>query len=238
VRFDLHVHTALSACAENIMSPLQVVRRARAAGLDVLAITDHNASAHVRPALQAAAGLGLTVVPGMEVCSREEVHVLALFADLAPLQDLQRLVDDALPRADNLPEVFGDQVVFDEQDDICDLDRRLRQVGTALDLARLTDEIHGRGGLAVPAHVFRARFSLWSQLGAVEAGPGFDALEIAWPQWRREGWRLGQRCAGFPVLTGSDAHYLDSIGRAANTLPGPGFELARLPARLAQLGGA
>lgn len=234
MRFDLHVHTALSACAENIMSPAQVVRRAAAAGLNLLAITDHNASAHVRPALRAAAGSGLTVVPGMEVCSREEVHLLALFDDPAALADLQALVDAALPSADNLPEVFGYQVLFDDRDEVCDVDRRLRQAGTALSLDRLVEEIHQRNGLAVPAHVFRKRFSLWSQLGAVDAGPGYDLLEIAYPQWVREHYRLGRRLDNVPLVTGSDAHYLEDIGRAANCLDAAA-ELRALPAALRAL---
>lgn len=234
MRFDLHVHTALSACAENIMSPAQVVRRAAAAGLDMLAITDHNASAHVRPALRAAAGSGLTVVPGMEVCSREEVHLLALFDDPAPLADLQALVDAALPSADNLPDVFGYQVLFDDRDEVCDVDRRLRQAGIALGLDRLVAEIHQRGGLAVPAHVFRKRYSLWSQLGAVDAGPGYDLLEIAYPQWVREHYRLGRRLDNVPVVTGSDAHYLEDIGRTGNCLDAAA-ELSALPAALRAL---
>lgn len=237
MRFDLHVHTALSACAEDVMSPGQVVRRAAAAGLTILAVTDHNASAHVRPAMRAAAGSGLTVVPGMEVCSREEVHLLALFADAAALADLQELVDAALPAAENVPAVFGYQVVYDDHDEICDLDRRLRQAGTALSIERLVAEIHQRGGLAVPAHVFRGRFSLLSQLGAVDAGPGFDLLEIGYSQWVRDKYRLGRRYAGVPLITGSDAHFLEDIGRVAkiNVLPAAADDLRALAPALRAL---
>lgn len=234
MRFDLHVHTALSACAENIMSPARIVRRAADAGLTLLAITDHNASAHVEPVLRAAAGSGLTVVPGMEVCSREEVHLLALFEDAAPLKDLQELVDASLPAAENLPEVFGYQVLFDDYDEVCGVDTRLRQAGTSLGLDRLVEEIHRRNGLAVPAHVFRKRYSLWSQLGAVDAGPGYDLLEIAYPQWVREGYRLGRRLAGMPVITGSDAHFLEDVGRADNCLEAPA-DLRALAAALRAL---
>ncbi|MCA1808423.1 MAG: hypothetical protein LC725_03015, partial [Lentisphaerae bacterium] len=93
------------------------------------------------------------------------------------------------------------------------------QVGADLSLERLVREIHDRRGWVVPAHVFRHRFSLWSQLGAVDAGPGFDLLEIAYPQWVRENYRLGCRYAGLPVITGSDAHFLEDIGRVINRLP-------------------
>jgi len=232
MRFDLHVHTALSACAEIIMSPAQVVRRAAAAGLDMIAITDHNASGHVRPALKAAAGLGIRVIPGMEVSSREEVHMLALFPGEAALADLQALVDAALPSDPNVPEIFGRQVIFDEHDEVIDVDPRLRQVGTSLSLERLVLEIHERKGFAVPAHVFRARHSMLSQLGVVDAGPGFDLLEIGYAQWVRENYRLGRRCAGLPAITGSDAHYLECVGRVANDLPGAPCDIAGLVRKL------
>ncbi len=219
MRFDLHVHTALSACAEDRMSPGAVVRRAVASGLTMLAIADHNASRHVRLAMRLGAECGLTVVPGMEVNSREEAHLLALFESADALDDFQKLIDAALPNAENLPAVFGYQVVFDEHDEVCDLDQQLRQIGADLSLDRLVAEIHQRGGWAVPAHVFRARFSLTSQLGMIDAGCGFDLLEIARLQWIREHYRLGRRYAGLPVITGSDAHYLEDVGIVLNELP-------------------
>ena len=214
------------------MSPVQVVRRAAAAGLKMLAITDHNASRHVRPAVNAAAALGIRVIPGMEVNSREEVHMLALFPGEEALADFQALVDDALPGDPNVPEVFGYQVIFDENDEVVDVDQRLRQVGTALSLERLVLEIHGRGGFAVPAHVFRARYSLLSQLGVVDAGPGFDLMEIGCAQWVREGFRLGRRCAGLPAITGSDAHYLEHVGRVSLDLPAAPDGIAALVGEL------
>ena len=232
MRFDLHVHTALSACAENIMSPGQVVRRAAAAGLNMLAITDHNASGHVRMAMNAASGLGMMLIPGIEVSSREEVHLLALFPEEAALADLQELVDASLPFGSNVPVVFGHQVIFDENDEVQDVDMRLRQVGTSLSLDRLVAEIHARHGFAVPAHAFRPRYSLWSQLGIVDAGAGFDLLEIGYAQWVREHYCIGMRHAGLPAITGSDAHFLENVGRVFNTLPGPAKDIATLVSEL------
>jgi hypothetical protein len=196
--------------------------------MDVLAITDHNASSHVGTALRLAPEFHVRIVPGIEVSSREEVHVLALFPGAEALADFQDLVDAALPAEANVPEIFGNQVVFDERDEVVDLDTRLRQVGTRLGLERLVVEIKQRGGVAVPAHVFRPRFSLMSQLGFIDPGGSFDAVEIARPQWIREHFRIGQRVAGFPALSGSDAHFLEDIGRFALDLPAEPGVLAPL----------
>ena len=212
-RFDLHVHTALSACAEDIMSPRQVLLRARETGLTVLAIADHNASAHVEPARRLGRDCGIVVIPGMEVESREEVHILAYFTDLPALAEFQVLVDQALPPEQNAPEVFGNQLIYDEQDEIVGIDERLRQVGTGLGIEDIIRAVRGLGGAVVPAHVHRRRTSLLSQLGFVDPAADFDAVEVARPEWVKSGLRLGARVDGFPAITGSDAHFLEDVGR-------------------------
>lgn len=219
-RFDLHVHSALSACAENVMSPRQILARAQAAGLTMVAVTDHNASGHARVLAELAPEFGVRLVPGMEVTTREEVHVLACFADMAGLLDFQVLVDASLPMEPNVPEVFGHQVLYDAADEIVDLDERLRQVGTRLSLERVVVEIQQRHGVAIPAHLHRYRNSVVSQLGFVDPGAGFDAVEVTAAQWRRQALELGARVDGFPALTGSDAHFLEDIGRVMLELPG------------------
>jgi len=148
IRFDWHVHSALSGCAENTMSPRRILERARAARLDSLAITDHNASAHAALCFRLAAEYGITLVPGVEVSSREEVHV------------------------------------------------------------------------------FRARNSLMSQLGSIDAGAAYDALQLGARSWRQKGLRVGDCVQGFPAFPASDAHFLDDVGRVAAelTAPGPGLQ--------------
>jgi predicted metal-dependent phosphoesterase TrpH len=212
-RFDLHIHSALSACAEMVMSPRQILLRARAAGLTVLTLTDHNASAHVSLARRLGHDSGIMVIPGMEVASREEVHVLVYFTEMTALSEFQDLVDRNLPDESNSPEVFGYQLLYDDHDEIVGCDERLRQVGTGLGLEEIITTVHGLGGAVIPAHIYRKRFSLMSQLGFVDSTAAFAAVEIARPVWVRGGYRLGQRVEGFPALTGSDAHFLEDVGR-------------------------
>jgi predicted metal-dependent phosphoesterase TrpH len=100
-RADLHVHTVLSPCAEVEMIPPLIVQKALEKNIDLIAITDHNASANVGAVIKVAEGTGLTVLPGMEVQSREDVHLLTLFESLEALEPWQALVDEALPDEPN-----------------------------------------------------------------------------------------------------------------------------------------
>ncbi len=180
----------------------------------MLAITDHNASAHIPAALRLADEFNLTVVPGMEVNSREEVHVLALFAQLDSLTSFQALVDQSLPAEKNRPEYFGYQTIYDEYDEVIDLDEQLRQVGTSLTLEALTKEIRQRGGIIIPAHVLRRSYSLKSQLGFISETSDFDALQISAESWQARQFHVGDRLHDCPVMRASDAHFLDDVGKA------------------------
>lgn len=217
--FDFHIHSGLSACAEKTMSPRQIVLQAKKAGLNFIAITDHNASANLKPICNVAEELGgPVIVPGMEVASAEEAHFLALFKSLDALFDFQELVDSRLPDEPNPVEIFGYQIIYDVWDEVIDTDDRLRQVGSLLTMDEIVSEVKSRGGFIVPSHVFKAKFSLMSQLGFITPGAGFDAIEVPARQWVSEKYSIGMRIEGYPTITGSDAHFLDSIGRIYNQI--------------------
>ena len=236
--FDLHVHSALSACAEMVMSPRQIMLRAASAGLTVVTLADHNASAHVEVARRLGDECGVMVIPGMEVASREEVHVLVYFTDMGALAAFQELVDRSLPDERNSPEVFGYQLLYDERDDIVGCDERLRQVGTGLGLDEIVTTVHSYGGAVVPAHIHRRRYSLLSQLGFVDPAADFDAVELARPEWVAGGYRLGQLVDGFPALAGSDSHFLEDIGRFHTEVHGSVRDIHGLLSEVRQLSGA
>ncbi len=212
-RFDLHIHSALSACGEDVLSPRLIVERAAARGLHLISVVDHNASAHVEPTLRLGADSGLTIIPGIEVATREEVHLLAYFPGLSELAEFQKLIDAHLPKLENNSELFGHQLIYDDGGEIVDLDRRLRLVGVDLGIDTLVAAIHEHAGRAVPAHIFRLRNGLLSQLGFIDPESRFDGLEIDWREWRKRGLRPGCREQGFPAISGSDSHFLEDIGR-------------------------
>lgn len=201
---DLHVHTCLSPCAEREMSPRAVVACARDKGLDLIAICDHNSAENVEAAGRAGEKEGLAVVGGMEITSREEVHVLGLFGEIRLLNEMQRVVYDNLP-GENDPDTFGEQLVMDERDNVIGRNHRLLIGATGLTLEEVVRSVHEFEGLAVAAHVDRPSFSLLSQLGFVPEGLGLDGVEVC-------SGRAGEACGELPAIFSSDGHTLDRIG--------------------------
>lgn len=210
---DLHVHTCLSPCAELEMHPAALVRTARERGIDLVAVSDHNASENVPHVMEAAEHTGLAVLPAMEVCSREEVHVLALFENCDDLNRFQKLVYDHLP-GKNDERVFGLQPEVNARGEVEGFNPRLLIGATTLSLDDCVRGIHARGGLAVAAHIDRPSYSVLSQLGFIPPEVAFDALEISSRLDLGEGRERYGRLAPVPLITSSDAHRLRDIGIA------------------------
>ena len=216
VRADLHLHTVLSPCAAPEMTPAAVVRTARARGLGLVAICDHNAAANAGAA-QRAADPPLQVLAGIEITTAEEVHLLGLFPDAAAAMAVAEVVRRTLPPRGDAPAWMGPQRVVDEHDRTVGHDDRMLAAASGLTLAAAVTLVHAHGGLAVAAHVDRPSFSLLSQLGLVPPGLPLDALEVS-PAGRAAGRHVALCAAGLPLVCGSDAHSLDEIGDGATTL--------------------
>ncbi|MBN2270751.1 MAG: PHP domain-containing protein [Sedimentisphaerales bacterium] len=205
VRADLHLHTCLSPCADNQMQATAIVEQARKVGLDMIAICDHNSAENVAAVAKAGQRAGLAVIGGMEVTSSEEVHILALFHTEADLMYMQDMVYENLP-GENSEEAFGTQVIIDEWNNVVGKNSRLLIGATTLTVEQIVDSIHRWAGLAIASHVDRERFSLIGQLGFIPEGLDLDALEVSKPC-------SAGREYDYPVVTSSDAHFLDDIGR-------------------------
>lgn len=202
---DLHVHTCLSPCADREMSPPEVVRRGRDRGLHLIGICDHNSAENAEAVIRAAEDTGLTVIGGMEISSREEVHVLGLFGDVAGLRSAQGVVYENLV-GENDPDAFGEQLVMDECGGVVGRSDRLLIGATGLPLDEVVRTIHRLGGLAIAAHVDRPSFSIVSQLGFIPVGLGLDAVEVC-----ADG-RPAYVGEEFPVVRSSDAHRPHDVG--------------------------
>lgn len=204
---DLHNHSCLSPCGSLEMSPRLLAERAAARGIRIVALTDHNASLNCPAFAAACRSAGLLPVFGMEATVREEVHVLCLFGDLENALDFATDWFALLPRIPNDPVRLGDQVYVDEQEDILGEVDRYLGVAADVGLDQIGPRVASYGGVAIPAHVDRAAFSMTSQLGFVVDGP-WAALECV-----RLPTSVDTR--GFPLITSSDAHYPEHIGRRA-----------------------
>ncbi len=207
---DLHVHTCLSPCAEVRMSPATIVKLAKARGVHILGICDHNSVENTPAVLEASRKYGLHVFPGMEVTSAEEVHILALFDALRPAHEFQEIVYRHLP-GENDEEAFGMQVVANADDEVLGFNQRLLIGATTLRVEDIVENIRSLGGLAVAAHIDRESFSLISQLGFIPDNLALDALEISPNLSYEEAMR--RYTTSLPLIQSSDAHNEKEIGR-------------------------
>jgi PHP family Zn ribbon phosphoesterase len=233
IKADLHVHTCLSPCGELEMVPRAIVKRVKAVGLDMIAVCDHNSGENALAVMRAAESESISVIPGMEITSCEEVHILGLFNSEEDLASIHMLIDAHLC-GENDAEVFGPQVIVDERDEPIALNPKLLIGATSLNLEEVVDAIHSFGGLAVASHIDREGFGLIGQLGFVPPGLKLDALEVSrrvsHRQWAEE-WST------FPVITSSDAHCLTDIGKSSTSFLGREASLDELRKALARQGG-
>lgn len=183
---------------------MMVVKRAVETGLDVIAICDHNSEENVVAVRSAAEHTELAVLDGMEITSREEVHIVGLFPDDRALHSVQEVVYRHLP-GENDVDTFGEQLVMDDRDNVLRHNPRLLIGATDLALEKVVHAIHDAGGTAIAAHIDRPSFSLLSQLGFIPEGLGLDGVEV-------RGDAVPALPKGLPVLRSSDAHRLEEIG--------------------------
>ena len=208
---DLHIHTCLSPCAEVRMSPARIAKQAKACGIEILGITDHNSAENIPAALESARRLGLHVLPGMEVTSVEEVHILALFDTGEADRQLQQTVYAHLP-GENDEETFGMQVIANADDEVLGFNQRLLIGATTLGVDEIVQRIGELGGLAVAAHIDRPSFSLLGQLGFIPQDLSLDALEISSAISYQDAMR--RYAPSLPMLQSSDAHKEEDIGHS------------------------
>ena len=210
---DFHIHTCLSPCSDLDMHPQALVGKILEAKLDVAAICDHNSSENVPFVMNAARGKNLNILPGMEVTTSEEVHILAIFDSLDNLARLQEVVYSHLD-GENDETLFGVQAIVNEIGEVEGLNDRLLIGATDLSLDKLICHIHEFEGLAIAAHIDRESFSVLSQLGFIDEKVKFDALEVT-PLIGIEKAKIKyQELSNYSFITSSDAHFLKDVGKA------------------------
>ena len=218
VCYDLHTHSALSPCGDNEMTVNNLVNMAVLNGINVLAITDHNSCKNCPAAMKVAEELPITVIPGMELCTSEEVHVVCLFPTLEKAMDFDAYVHERLPKIENRAEIFGEQRILNEQDEIIGYEPYLLINATTISIEEVADLVRRFGGVCWPAHIDKSSTSVFSNLGYFSPDWGFSVVEIA------DRSRIGEFAPKIPgfenmlVLTNSDAHYLWNISEGENFL--------------------
>ena len=210
-RADLHVHTILSPCAEVEMIPPLIVQAALELNIDIIAITDHNASANVSAVQKAAQGTTLKVLPGMEIQTHEDVHLLCLFENLTDLESWQAQVNESLPDTLNRAEFFGEQYEVDEQGEYIRTEPRMLLTSTRFSIDDVFERVNALGGLVIPAHVERTTYGLFPTLGLLsDQWPilGFEISRHTTPEQARMNF---PPIGSYPLIQNGDVHRLNEF---------------------------
>jgi len=216
-RADLHIHSCLSPCGELTMSPRRIINQALAEGLDIIALSDHNTAENAAAAIRAAAGKGLVVLPGMEITSEEEVHILAVFESMDDLLPLQSEVFLKLPKIASKKKLIKDQVIVNEDDEVMGFSPRCLIAATRLNVYEIVELIHRCRGLAIASHIDREAFGLISQLGFIPPDLRIDAFEVSPRMTIAEARATGKGWARLPLVRFSDAHRPEEIGKSTTS---------------------
>lgn len=214
---DLHIHSCLSPCGADDMTPNNIVNMAALAGYNVIAIADHNSTRNCAAAISAGKKAGVLVVPAMELTTAEEVHTLVYLPSIEAADKLTEIVYDALPKKKNKPAIFGTQQVLDGNDEPIEEDDHLLSAAANIGIYKIAAIAEELGGIAVPAHIDRASFSLLANLGFVDPAMGFKTFEVT-GNCDLDALKQKRSLSGYGFITGSDAHDLFAIPDAEFTI--------------------
>lgn len=208
--YDFHIHSCLSPCGDEDMTPHDLVQMAAILGLDAIALTDHNACGNCAAAAEVAAEVGITFLAGMELCTMEEAHIVCLFPTVDAALAFEATVKPTLPPVQNRPDIFGEQVLRNAQDEPIGTEPILLTTATSISVDDVVALVRSFGGTAFPAHIDRPSYSITAALGDLPP-LGFTAVEITAAgdvaELKAQYTEIGDK----PLLLNSDAHRLDGI---------------------------
>lgn len=209
--YDFHVHSCLSPCAENDMTPNSIAGMAALAGLGIVALTDHNSCRNCPAFFAAAKRYGIIPIAGMELTTAEDIHVVCLFEDLSDALAFNDAVDARRIRFPNRVDIFGDQLLVDENDEVIGSESDLLPNATQISIDEAPSLVEEYHGICYPAHVDREANGILATLGTFPETPRFTMAEL------HDADKLAEYREKHPVMkdmrivVGSDAHYLWDI---------------------------
>lgn len=211
IKAEIHVHTVLSPCAGIEMIPSVIVDEALSRDLNLIAITDHNASANVSAVMQAAQGTELIVIPGIELETAEEIHLLCLFSTLLELEKFQDVVDRNLPPIQNNEDFFGSQLIVDANGNFIRKDERLLSNATYLSIESAITLVHNLDGIVIPAHIDREENGILARLGTVPTELQLKTLEYSRYTSPEKIISSFPELSNYRLIQGGDVHYLNDF---------------------------
>lgn len=207
---DLHIHSVLSPCADITMTPGNIIETAAKKGINIISITDHNSAKNIASALEIAKEKDIYLIPGIEVQSKEEIHLLSYFASLDDLNNYSKIIYNSLPDIKNDEEKFGYQIVVDKNDTFIEKEEKLLLNSTDLSINRLVDLTHKNNGICVPSHIDRS-FGLIKNLGFIPDDLEISFIEMSFNKSIAHYYKTFPYLKKFSFLKNSDSHYLNQI---------------------------
>lgn len=209
--YDLHIHSCLSPCADNDMTPANIAGTATLAGIQIMALTDHNSTKNCPAFFKACKAYGVIPIAGMELTTAEDIHVVCLFPDLDSAMAFGEEVDSRRAKIPNRIEIFGEQRIMDEKDNIVGIEEFILPYATEITVDEAPAVVEKYGGVCYPAHIDRQSNGIIAALGTFPDAPYFPCAEL------HDKEKIGPHLDVYPILrdkpivVSSDAHYLWDI---------------------------
>ena len=211
LKYDLHIHSCLSPCGDNDMTPYNLTNMAKICGCDIIALIDHNTCLNCESAMKAGENIGLTVVPGMELCTSEEIHCICLFPELKNALSFSDYVKSTLPPIKNKEKIFGNQYIMNEADGILGSFDLLLTTASGISIEGLDILMKDYGGLWYPAHIDRNSYSVISALGDFPDSLETSVFELTYDADEKLYREKYPSTKDKILLRSSDAHYLENL---------------------------
>lgn len=221
LKYDLHLHSCLSPCGDSDMTPYNLVNMAKLLGYDIIALTDHNSCLNCPAAVKAGKKAGITVIPGMELCTSEEIHTVCLFPELESALRFSDYVRTTMMYVKNDPEIFGEQLITDEADNVLGAEDILLTTSSGISIDDITAVVGSFGGAVFPAHLDRASYSVLSVLGFLYPEMGFNAAGFTHKAFIPQYEEKHPLLRNMKKLKNSDAHYLENMVEPSETIDLP-----------------
>ena len=209
--YDLHLHSCLSPCGDKDMSPYNLVNMAKIFGYDIIALTDHNSCLNCESAMKIGEKIGITVVPGMELCTSEEIHNVCLFPSLEKAMAFSDYIHSTLPPVMNREKIFGEQLIMDEGDGILGKEELLLTTASGVSISELNELVDKYDGVCYPAHIDRNSYSIISALGDFPPEVESRCFELTPNAKAEEYFEKYPATKGKLIIRSSDAHYLENM---------------------------
>ena len=215
IAYDLHIHTAASPCADDLMTPNNIVNMSLLKGLEVIAITDHQTVCNCEAVMTVGKKKGLVVIPGMEIECQEEFHMISLFKNIQTAKEMEAWLQSYMPPILNKPKVFGYQRILNKEDEQVGEISKFLLVAASVCAEEIVKKARTLEATIYPAHIDRSSYSILSNLGAIPKELDFRLLEISQSASRSHYEKL---YSNQTIIQASDAHYLENIAESTQKI--------------------